>query len=258
LLSGDGTVRIKDAEMDSRGFKFKSRSYDALIANFRIKSYDLADLTISTKNYQTHFDFDARKGEFKSNIGISKVEFPLNKYMCSMDRFDWLIDSDEILLSNEQSKKQVPDSLSLAQYIGLGYTGSEFISVHPLQDSLKFFAAKARYNLRTNVINAQEVKIIKVADVAVYPDSGKVVILKDAVMQTLSHAIIIANTTSRFHQFYNASVSIGSRNNYTGFADYDYKQRTGEPEKIHFDRIRVDSSRQSVAEGVIGDSADST
>jgi hypothetical protein len=255
LLSGNGTVRIKDAEMDSRGFKFKRRSYDALIANFRIKSYDLADLTISTKNYQTHFDFDDRKGEFKSNVGISKVEFPLNKYVCSMDRFDWLIDSEEILLSNEQSKKQVPDSLSLAQYIDLAYTGSEFISVHPLQDSLKFFAAKARYNLRTNVINAQEVKIIKIADAAVYPDSGKVMILKDAMMQSLKHAIIIANTTSRFHQFYNAEVSIASRKNYTGLGDYDYRERTGEREQIHFDRIRVDSSLQTVAEGNVGDSA---
>ncbi|MCX6306554.1 MAG: hypothetical protein NT040_16440 [Bacteroidetes bacterium] len=255
LLSGDGTVRIKDAEMDSRGFKFKRRSYDALIANFRIKSYDLADLTISTKNYQTHFDFDNRKGEFKSNVGISKVEFPINKYVCSMDRFDWLIDSEEILLSNEQSKKQVPDSLSLVQYIDLGYTGSEFISVHPLQDSLKFFAARARYNLRTNVINAQDVKIIKVADAAVYPDSGKVVILKDAVMQNLSHAIIISNTNTRFHQFYNAAVSIASRKNYTGYGEYDYRERTGEHETIHFDRIRVDSTLQTVAEGSISDSA---
>ncbi|MDP1622777.1 MAG: hypothetical protein Q8M08_10620 [Bacteroidales bacterium] len=254
LLSGDGTVRIKDAEMDSKGFKFKRRTYDALIANFRIKSYDLADLTISTKNYQTHFDFDNRKGEFKSNVGISKVEFPINKYICSMDRFDWLIDSEEILLSNEQSKKQVPDSLSLAQYIDLAYTGSEFISVHPLQDSLKFFAAKARYNLRTNVINALEVKIIRVADAAIYPDSGKVMILKDAAMPSLKHAIIIANTKSRFHQFYNADVSIASRENYTGTGDYDYRQRNGERNKIRFDRIRVDSSRQTAASGYISDS----
>jgi hypothetical protein len=255
MLSGDGTVRIKDAEMDSRGFKFKRRAFDALIANFRIKSYDLADLTISTKNYQTHFDFDNRKGEFKSNVGISKVEFPINKYMCSMDRFDWLIDSEEILLSNEQSKKQLPDSLSLAQYIDLAYTGSEFISVHPLQDSLKFFAAKARYNLRTNVINAQDVKIIKVADAAIYPDSGKVMILKDALMQSLKRAVVIANTKSRFHQFYNAEVSIASRKNYTGFGDYDYVERNGAREQIHFSRMRVDSSLRTVAEGTISDSA---
>ncbi len=254
-LNGDGAVKIKDAEMDSRGFKFNRSSFDALIANFRIKSYDLADLTISTKNYQTHFDFTNRKGEFKSNVGISKVEFPLNKYICSMDRFDWLIDTEEILLSNEQSKKQVPDSLSLDQYIDLAYTGSEFISVHPLQDSLKFFAATARYNLRTNVINAQEVKVIKVADAAIYPDSGKVMIFKDAMIKSLKHAIIIANTKSRFHQFYNAEVSIASRNNYTGFGEYDYKDRTGQREQLHFSRIRVDTARQTVAEGSISDTA---
>lgn len=255
LLSGDGTIRIKDADMDSRGFKFKRRSFDALIANFRIKSYDLAELTISTKNYQTHFDFDQRKGEFKSNVGISKVEFPLNKYICSMDRFDWLIDSEEILLANEESKKLVPDNLSLDQYIDLAYTGSEFISVHPQQDSLKFFAASARYNLRTNIINAQEVKIIKVADAAIYPDSGKVTILKDAKIQSLQRAIVIANTATRYHRFYNASISLGSRRNYTGSADYDYIERTGQHEKIHFDRIRVDSLYRTVAEGRVSDSA---
>ena len=254
-LSGDGTVRIRDAEMDSRGFNFKRRTFDALIANFRIKSYDLADLTISTKNYQTHFDFDQRKGEFKSNIGISRVEFPLNKYICSMDRFDWLIDSEEIMLYNEQSTRKLSDSLSLAQLIDLGYTGAEFISVHPLQDSLKFFAAKARYNLRTNVINAQEVRIIKVADAAIYPDSGKVVIMKDAQLRTLTHAIVIADTKTRHHQFYNADISIASRKKYAGRGDYDYLDRTRKHEKIHFDQIRVDTTLQTVATGAISDSA---
>jgi hypothetical protein len=174
-----------------------------------------------------------------------------------MDRFDCLIDSEEILLANEQSKKLVSDSLSLSQLIGQAYTGSEFISVHPLQDSLKFFAAKATYNLRTNVINAKEVKIIKVADAAIYPDSGKVLIYKNAEMQTLSRAIIIANTRTKYHQFYNAEVSIASRKNYTGRADYDYKDREGVRQRIYFDRIRVqvDTALQTVAEGTISDSA---
>lgn len=255
LLSGNGQVKIKDAEMDSKGFKFKRRSFDALIANFRIKSYDLNDLTISTKNYQTHFDFDLRKGEFRSNVGISKVEFPLNKYVCSMDRFDWMIDNEEIQLANEQSRKNISDSLSLSQLIDVGYTGAEFISVHPLQDSLKFFAAKARYNLRTNVINAEDVKIIKVADAAVYPDSGNVVIFRDAAMQTLKHAIIIANTKSRYHQFYQSEVSIASRKRYTGRGMLDYIDRNGLREKIEFSSIRVDSAGQTVASGIVPDTA---
>ena len=38
-LSGDGTVKIRDSDMDSRCFMFKDRTFDALINNFRIKSY---------------------------------------------------------------------------------------------------------------------------------------------------------------------------------------------------------------------------
>ena len=145
-----------------------------------------------------------------------------------MDRFDWLIDSEEIQLSNERSQSTRADTLSLAQLIDLDYTGSEFVSMHPHQDSLKFFAAQARYHLRTNIINAEEVRIIKVADAAVYPDSGKVVIQKDAKMNVLNHAIVIANTTTKNHQFYNASISISSRQNYTGLADFDYRDKNGQ------------------------------
>jgi hypothetical protein len=254
-LSGDGMMKIKDAEMDSKGFKFKRRTFDALIANFRIKAYDLADLTICTRNYQTHFDFDQRKGEFRSNVGVSMIEFPLNKYVCSMDRFDWFVDEDEIMLTNERSTKLISESLSLSQLIDVAYTGSEFISVHPLQDSLRFFAARARYNLRTNVINAEEVRIIKVADAAIYPDSGKVRILKDAVIEPLHRSQIISNTKTRYHLFYRSDISIASRKKYSARGYYDYIQRSGERNEIYFDRIRVDTSGQTVAEGYINDSS---
>lgn len=255
LLTGDGTIRIKDAEMDSRKFKFRSRTFDALIANFRIKSVDLAALAISTKNYQTQFNFDTRKGEFKSNVGISKGEFPINQYVCSMDRFDWLIDNDEIMLTNELKLSKKADTLDLAQLIDVGYTGSEFVSVHPSQDSLKFFAARARYNLKNNIINAEDVRIVKVADAAIYPDSGKVVIMKNAEMKVLNHAMVITNTQSKYHQFYNADISIGSRKNYTGKGEYDYIDRNRNRQKIFFTQIRVDSSGSTTASGTISDSA---
>jgi hypothetical protein len=255
-LTGEGTVKIKDAEMDSRKFLFKQKTFDANIANFRIKSYNLSDLSISTKNYQTHFDFEKRKGEFKSNIGISKVEFPVNKYTCTMDRFDWLIDSEEIALFNDKSTKlAAADTMSLANLINFDFTGSEFISVHPKQDSLRFFALSAKYNLKTNLIKAEDVKIIKVADAAIYPDSGKVSILKDAQMKPLERAIIIANQQTRYHQFYNTTVQIFSRKKYFASGNYDYTDRTAERQSIRFTKISVDTTGQTFAEGSITDSA---
>ena len=111
-MTGNGMVRIKDAEMDSRQFLFKLKTFDANIANFRIKSYNLAELSISTKNYQTHFDFEKRKGEFKSNIGISKVEFPVNKrFFC-------------IIYGSGTSSSPVINSLDLISLIVLLFSRS--------------------------------------------------------------------------------------------------------------------------------------
>jgi hypothetical protein len=254
-MTGNGTVRIKDAEMDSKRFLFKQKTFDANIANFRIKSYNLTDLSISTKNYQTHFDFGKRKGEFKSNVGISKVEFPVNKYTCTMDRFDWLIDSEEIALYNDKNTKlAATDTMSLANLIDFDFAGSEFISVHPRQDSLKFFALRAKYNLKTNLIRAEDVKIIKVADAAIFPDSGKVYILKDAQMKPLVRAIIIANQRTRYHQFYDAAVQISSRKKYTASGNYDYVDRNYDRQSVIFTKIAVDTSGQTYAEGLIPDS----
>lgn len=256
-ITGEGTIKIKDAEMDSKKFQFKKKEFDANIANFRIKSYNLADLSISTKNYQTHFDFEKRKGEFKSNVGISKVEFPLNRYKCSMDRFDWLIDNEEIALYNETNQKSsAADTMSLANLINFDYPGSEFVSLHPLQDSLRFHAQRATYNLRTNVINAEDVKLIKVADAAIFPDSGKVVILKNAEMKQLNRAVVIADQQRKYHQFYNATVTIPSRQKYWAAGNYDYVDRLGTHYPIRFTKITVDTTGRSYAQGSIPDSSE--
>jgi len=87
----------------------------------------------------------------------------------------------------------------------------------------------------------------------VYPDSGKVRIFKDAQMQTLRHAIIIANTKTRHHQFYHSEVSIGSRKKYTGNGMLDYTEREGIKETINFSHILVDSSGQTIADGMVPD-----
>ncbi|MCX6252098.1 MAG: hypothetical protein NTX61_15280 [Bacteroidetes bacterium] len=255
-LTGQGTIKIKDAEMDSKFFQFKQKTFDANIANFRIKAYNLSDLSISTKNYQTHFDFEKRKSEFKSNVGISKVEFPFNKYICSMDRFDWLIDNDEISLYNERSAKVVrADTMSLSRLIDYDMGGTEFISVHPAQDSLRFFVLSARYNLKTNIINCQDVKVIRVADAAIFPDSGKIRILPDARIEPLHKSGIIANTSQKFHQFYNSDISIWSRKKYGADGFYDYTDRDGKKESLKFTKIAVDTTGHTYASGVISDSA---
>lgn len=251
-LTGGGTMVFNDAEMDSRLFKFKQHVFDADTADFRLKTYDLSELAFSTQNYKSHIDFELRKGEFKSNGGGSKVEFPVNQYICFMDQFDWYMDKEEIDLAVDVSEemKQL-EGKSLREIADIDISGSEFISVHPDQDSLRFVSPRAKYNLRNNTIFAENVKIIRVADAAVFPGDGLVTIYKKALMETLKDAQILANMVTRYHTLYNASINILSRKKYQGNAYYDYIDETQAKQLIFFDVLDVDTTIQTFAKGTI-------
>ncbi len=255
-LTGKGVLDFKDAEMDADLYKFKNRKIDSDTANFRLKSYDLAEFSFSTHNYNAHIDFDARKGDFKSNGGSSKVEFLENMYICFMDQFTWFMDKEEIELANttSQNTKKL-ENLTLKQLADIDISGSEFVSVHPAQDSLRFYSPKAKFNLRTNIIYAQDVKIIKVADAAIYPDKGEVTILKKAEMKPLINAKILANVTTQYHTMYNALVNIQSRKSYTANGMYDYTDENEKKFPIYMSTIAVDTTLQSYGNGVIPDTS---
>ena len=255
-LTGRGTMAFNDAEMDAKLFKFKNRTFDSDTADFRLKTYDLSELAFSTYNYKAHIDFDARKGEFKSNGGSSKVEFPINLYICFMDEFDWFMDKEEIELANttnDNTKKL--ENLGIKELADIDISGSEFVSIHPAQDSLRFFSPRAKYNLKENIIYAKDVKIIKVADAAIFPDKGDVTILKKAEMKPLINAQILANTTTKYHVMYNSLVNVLSRKNYTANGMYDYTDENGTKFPIYLGKIGVDTTLQTFGTGTIADTS---
>jgi hypothetical protein len=255
-LTGQGTLKIRDAEMEAFLFEFKRRVFDATVDAFRIRSVNLSALSISTRNCLAHFDFDQLKGEFKSNRGMSRVEFPVNQYACSMDRFDWLVNQRSIRLYNEPNEQdEIADTLKAERLVNYKFPGTGFVSTHPLQDSLRFFSRQATDDLNTNIISAEDVKVIRVADAAIFPDSGKVYIHPEAKLRPLKKANIIANANNQFHRFYNCNISITSRKKYTGNGFYDYIERDSHREQIDFTRIVVDTAGETVAEGNVLDTA---
>ena len=253
-LTGHGTIKFNNAELDAKLFKFKNRVFDADTSDFRLKSYDLSELAFSTYNYKAHVDFDKKMGEFKSNGGGSKVEFPINMYICFMDEFDWYMDKEEIDVANSQGSADL-NKKTIQELADIDISGSEFVSIHPSQDSLRFFAQRAKYSLKDNIIYAKEVKIIKVADAAIYPDNGDVTILKKAEMKPLINAKILANVTTKYHVIYNATVNINSKKNYNASGMYDYVDETGTKFPFFLSKIGVDTSLQSWGSGFIPDSA---
>jgi hypothetical protein len=128
---------------------------------------------------------------------------------------------------------------------------SNFFSIAQGQDSLNFLSAKAKYDLKKSMITCQKIQYIIVADSKITPDSGKVVIEKYANMQPLTRAQILSNYVTQHHKIFNADLKIEGRNNYYGKGDITYTDENKREQIIHFEDIKVDTSRQTTAFGDI-------
>ena len=247
-MSGRGTMKFVTSELDSKLFKYKSNVFDADTSNFRLNSDDAAALAFSTDNIRSHIDFVGRFGDFKSNGGGTYVKFPLNQYISFIDQFKWYMDQQELELSSSGTVASQPTANDTT-VTNITLSGSEFVSLEARQDSLRFKAPFARYSLKDYLIKAEQVALIQTADAYVIPDSGKVVVERYAKMRTLNQSRIIANTTTKYHTIYNASVDVLGRKNYTATGDYDYIDEKSVKHHFHFDNIQVDTAYQTIASG---------
>lgn len=248
-MRGTGDMMFSGATLSSKDFEYTRRKILADTSNFQLagtaETVDGA-LAFKTNNVNAAVDFDKRLGNFKSNGGETKIDFPSNQYICYMDQFTWFMDKDEMDLSSSRAKG---DDLVIDTSDEM--KRSNFYSVAPEQDSLNFLATKAKYDLKKSIITCQKIDYIIVADSKVTPDSGKVVIHKYADMRPLVKAQILSNYVTQYHKIFNANLKIEGRKKYSGEGDYTYFDENKREQVIHLSSIRVDSTFQTKAEGKI-------
>lgn len=250
-LEGKGLMTFAKAEMESNLYKYKANEMFADTADFRLAALENADIAFKTNNVNAHIDFTNRKGLFKTNGQGSFVEFPINQYICFMDQFTWFMDQDDIEMSSSETANKITDPTNS----GLDLSGSQFISTHAKQDSLTFFAPKAKYSLKDNIIYAKGVKFLNVADAMLYPENGDVTVEKRAYMRPFSNAKITANFVTQHHHFYNASVNVQGKKSYNGSAYYDYIDENDTKQPIYFYNLATDTTAQTYAKGTISDTS---
>jgi hypothetical protein len=244
-LYGRGKVDFQRADLISQKILFKEKKFFSDTADFHLKAFDEEGFTFTTDNVNATIDFEKRTGLFVTNGKGSIVRFPKNNYISYMDRFKWFMDSETIQLGDDQKK------IDSNQNTDLQLDAPEFISVHPQQDSLRFYAPAAKYNLRKYIINCINVPFINVADMSIFPDSGKVIIRKNAIIDTLKNAVIIANSVTKYHTIRNVTAFINGRKHYLAQGDYTYLDENEKPYNIHFAKIQPDTSGQTISEGEI-------
>lgn len=250
-MTGDGVFNFSKAEISSELFDFDHYSLVADTSDFRLLTLDEKQMAISTNDYRSEIDFGTRMGHFETTGKLSIVKFPFNQYMSSMDEMEWDMDRQQITLINNLADRMPGfEDLTLYELIDIDFTGSEFISIHPEQDSLAFFCEKATYDMVNYKIAAEGVKIMRVADAAIFPGNGRINISRNAKMDSLQQSYIIADTANKYHYFYNATVSIESKHNYKARGSYDYVDMNDTRQEIKMTKIGVEEGI-TYATGVI-------
>ena len=254
-MEGTGALIIEKAKISSNQFRFSKDVVDADTANFDLFTINVLNTDFESDNVKAHIDFIERKGVFRTNGEKTIWTFPKNKYISEMNEMTWFMDKEELAISADmdvlEKIEEAGDDISPNEWEDLFLEGPKFTSIHPRQDSLSFVAPRARYNYKEHIIYAEGVKFVKVADATIYTDDGNITIEKDAVMQPIQNAKIVANSTTRYHTIYNAVVSIYGKKSYTAYGDYDYLNSTKQPQTIHMNKVAVDASGQTYATGKV-------
>lgn len=247
-MTGAGLIDFRNATLKSKLFQFETMQLHADTSDFRLTEGDTASIAFKTDNVNATVKLDERIGEFVSNGSETKVEFPVNQYICYMDRFKWYMDQGDLSLESDRKAAEGAEDLQLS--------GSNFISIRPDQDSLRFMAPKARYDLKKHLITAEEVQYIQVADALITPDSMRVRIRRNAVMDPLTNTVITANFVTKFHRIYNATSNIKARRSYTATGTIDYVDENNRKLPISLFSIGVDTAYQTRAVGRIAPEQD--
>ena len=235
--SADGKMRFGLTEFDSDHFALDSRTFVADSAQFLLYSADTTNIAFAATNYRANVDFDAQKVKYDYLDQTSNLDFPMNQYICSLKEAEWDMASNSLHLYNPvESFGDYATATTHEELLAVHNNASKFISLVPEQDSLQFYSMSAEYDMTNYVIHAHDVKIIRVADAAVFPYMHDVDINAESKLEPVN-GDLLADTLNQYHLYKDAVVNIHSRNYYDAQGTWDYTNADGVSTPIRMDTI---------------------
>ncbi|MBR4390812.1 MAG: hypothetical protein IKT08_01745 [Bacteroidales bacterium] len=251
---GDGELTFGLTRFNSNYFDFESHSFVADSSDFVLYDEDGSTKAFLAENYRSLVNLASKKVQYQYLDMKSNLDFPLNKFYCSLQEAEWDMDANTIhLFSPSSSFADYAAATTHDELLSIHNAASKFVSMLPEHDSLEFFCSNADYNMNDYVIHAHDVKIIRVADAALFPSDANLDIMRNAEITPLEHASVLADTLNRQHLYKDASVTIFSRNRYLAEGTKDYLDMEGVATPVYFDKIEpVDGV--TVGHAVVADS----
>jgi hypothetical protein len=240
-MGANGKINITEAQLYSKNFWLQTNNILSDTAQFRIiDKVDTTKFSFNSSTVTCNVDLNARSGNFiYHNKGINTY-FNYNQFVASFDRFIWRIDERDLdfrayKLNNEDA--------------------SFMLSARTVQDSLRFNTSQTKLDLKDFTIYANKIPLIRIADGFVYPDSNKIVVRKDAAIDVLHNAKIVADTIQKFHAIEKSNVNILGRFAIEADGVYQYIDSKKQVQTFFMNTIRVDAKKRIAGKTNIPDSA---
>ena len=235
--SADGKLRFGLTEFDSDHFALDSRTFVADSAKFLLYSADTSNIAFAATNYRANVDFDAQKVQYDYLDQRSNLDFPMNQYVCTLKEAEWDMSTNSLHLFNPvESFGDYANATTHEELLDIHSNAAKFISLVPEQDSLQFYSMSAEYDMTNYVIHAHDVKIIRVADAAVFPYMHDVDINAESKLEPIS-GDLLADTLNNYYLYKNAVVNIHSRNYFDAQGTWDFTNANGTSTPIRVDTI---------------------
>lgn len=263
----EGNVVIGEGTISSDRFTLQPRIMDAQVSNFVLHSEVYDNIAFTAQNMKCHTDYDKRRSDFTSNEPIGRTELPLLSYAAYVDKFSWEVDKKELDLLNSKSEDpQGLENATIVERLAHKQPGARFVSTDPKRDSLEFFSYQGSYLYNQGQLSCRKVFLVHSADAVIAPAGDTLHIRANGAIDLMKHSTILANTTNRYHQFYNCDIILQGARKYDakGYIDFvadedgdskpDDDKTSRQP--IYLTSIAPDKNGRTVGNGVIRDTAD--
>ena len=252
---GSGKMTFANTKFDSEDFTFGYHTFMADSADFVLLA-DNNDEAFTAANYKAFVDFDTQKAKYDYLDVQSNIKFPANQYASTLREAEWDMSQNKLRVYNPAGSFDIYDKASsFDELLAIQDASSKLISTKAEQDSLQFFCTDADYDMTNYVVQAHNVKIIRVADAAVFPqgESVNLNIYRDAVINTLDSVVIVADTLHKQHVYSDAAITIYGANNFKGHGTMDYVSADTIATPIYYDSIYCESGH-TLAHAYVDDS----
>jgi len=233
-LRGGGITRFLNARTECADISFEQQRFLGDTMNFKVRADADGDWAFALDTARGEINFAQQRGQFDLYSTERPLELLAVRYLAFSDHVDWNFANASI-----DMYRQKEGALS------------RLLSERRDQDSLQYEALQATLFMKDSMMIGSGVPWIDVADARIYPDSQKVVVRTQAEMDLLMQAKAQISRDNKYHNLYDAQLKISGSKKYAGTAIIDYVDAYEHTYPINLNRVYVDDSLRSRAEGTV-------